>query len=590
MFSGTIFRLRPRVELMEERTLLSTFLVNNTGDSGAGSLRQSILESNAATGATNTIDFNISGSGVQTIMPLSSLPAITNPVLIDGESQPGYSGLPLIEINGSQAGGGDGLDITAPHVTVRGLDVNSFSQGAGLHITGTDATGDWIYGNLLGTDPSGTQPEPNNVGVEIDGGAANNLIGTNGDGTNDAAEQNVISGNQFVGVWINGQGTKSNAVAGNLIGTSVTGDIAMDNGTSPASYPPANPGSTETLIGGGVVIEGGASSNRIGTDGQGVDDAGERNVIAGSDNDGIDIVGTGTDANLVAGNYIGTDLTGTIPLGVSTYDVHLAFGASGNYIGVNPDGGAMMSDEGNVISAAGNDGVMVDIGADNNVIAGNRVGTDATGEVALGNDIVGIWVFSNSGNTIGGTGAGAANVISGNGASDLSYETNSGIELQSASGTLIEGNLIGTDATGTKALGNLGDGVDIEGYSPSIDNTVGGTSAIAGNLITDNGGPGVAVTGNAAVGNQITSNRIFGNAGQAIDLGDDGVTENGTAPRQGPNNLQNFPLIVTTLGGQNEGWLGGSQPDTTYRIDIFASAGYGPGGAGRLKIIWGRWS
>ena len=78
-FSGTIFRLRPRLEVMEDRTLLSTFLVSNTGDSGPGSLRQAILDSNNAAGATNAIDFDISSSGVQTIVPLSSLPAITNP-------------------------------------------------------------------------------------------------------------------------------------------------------------------------------------------------------------------------------------------------------------------------------------------------------------------------------------------------------------------------------------------------------------------------------------------------------------------------------------------------------------------------------
>ena len=77
-------RFRPRLEWMEDRTLLSTFLVSNTGDSGPGSLRQAILDSNAATGATNTIDFDIPGTGVQTIAPLSPLPAITNPVLIDG--------------------------------------------------------------------------------------------------------------------------------------------------------------------------------------------------------------------------------------------------------------------------------------------------------------------------------------------------------------------------------------------------------------------------------------------------------------------------------------------------------------------------
>src|SRR5262249_44278081 len=87
LFSRTLFRLRPRVEGMEDRTLLSTFLVSNMSDSGPGSLRQAILDSNAATGTTNAIDFRIAGHGVQTIFPLSPLPAITKPVLIDGGSQ-----------------------------------------------------------------------------------------------------------------------------------------------------------------------------------------------------------------------------------------------------------------------------------------------------------------------------------------------------------------------------------------------------------------------------------------------------------------------------------------------------------------------
>ena len=197
------------VARLEDRTLLSTFVVSNTNDGGPGSLRQAILDSNSATGQTNTIDFDIPGSGVQTIAPLSALPAITQSVLIDGFSQPGYAGTPLIELSGSQAGGGDGLTITGPDVTVRGLDINGFSQGAGIHITGTGATGDWIYGNFLGTDPTGTQALPNNEGVEIDAGATSNLVGTNGDGVNDASERNLLSGNLFAGVWITGQGTRA---------------------------------------------------------------------------------------------------------------------------------------------------------------------------------------------------------------------------------------------------------------------------------------------------------------------------------------------------------------------------------------------
>ncbi len=148
--------------------------------------------------------------------------------------------------------------------------------------------------------------------------------------------------------------------------------------------------------------------------------------------------------------------------------------------------------------------------------------------------------------------------------------------------------MIGTDATGTRSLGNAQEGVELDVFAgSSTDNTIGGLSANAGNLITDNGGAGVAVGGDSSVGNQITANRIFANTGQAIDLGDDGVTDNSATPRQGPNNFQNFPIIVTTASGQIEGGLDGSTPDTTFRIDLFASAAYGPDGAGEAEDYLG---
>ena len=92
---------------------------------------------------------------------------------------------------------------------------------------------------------------------------------------------------------------------------------------------------------------------------------------------------------------------------------------------------------------------------------------------------------------------------------------------------------------------------------------------------------------NTCIGNQITANRIFGNTGQAIDLGSDGVTYNSSSPRQGPNNLQNFPIIVTTADGQLEGWLGGSLPDATFRVDLFASAAYSSDGSGEAEDYLG---
>ncbi len=294
------FPFRPGFDLMEDRTLLSSFVVSNTGDSGAGSLRQAIIDSNYAVGATNTIGFDISGTGVGTIVPLSPLPAISNPVLIDGTSQPGYIGMPLIDLSGSQDGSGDGLKITGPDVIVRGLDINGFSQGAGIHITGTVATGDWLYGNFLGTDPTGTHAEPNAYGVELDSGATNNLIGTNGDAVNDTVERNVISGNDNDGILITDSGTNSNVVAGNLIGTDVTGVAALGNAAN------------------GIEINTGALNTIGGTT------AAARNVISGNGDYGISMSGvaeydfqTGSDGaagNFVSGNKIGTDITGTAPL------------------------------------------------------------------------------------------------------------------------------------------------------------------------------------------------------------------------------------------------------------------------------------
>src|SRR5438270_368197 len=116
---------RLRLEPLEDRCLPSTFTVLNTADSGAGSLRQAILDANAAAGA-DVINFNV-GGGVQTISPTSLLPQITGSVTIDGTTQPGFAGSPLIELNGAGAGAFAGLWITAGNCTVRGLVINRFN-------------------------------------------------------------------------------------------------------------------------------------------------------------------------------------------------------------------------------------------------------------------------------------------------------------------------------------------------------------------------------------------------------------------------------------------------------------------------------
>src|SRR5262249_35713788 len=156
----------------------------------------------------------IPGPGVQTIAPTSPLPAIRRGVLIDGFSQPGYGGTPLIALVGGHDGTTDGLTITGSGVTVRGLDINGFAQGAGIRITGKAATANWVYADFLGTDPTGTQAAANKDGVEIDAGATGNIIGTNGDGVDDAGERDLLGGDTYAGVWITGSGTSKNVVAG----------------------------------------------------------------------------------------------------------------------------------------------------------------------------------------------------------------------------------------------------------------------------------------------------------------------------------------------------------------------------------------
>ena len=150
----------------------ATFTVTNTDDAGAGSLRQAILDANANPG-TDTIDFNIPGAGVHTISPATQLPSISDPVVIDGYSQPGaspntdpngFDGTLLIELSGAGAGPNvNGLDISAGGSTVRGLVINRFRGlgGSGNAIFPSTAGGNHIEGNFLGTDAGGTLAQGN---------------------------------------------------------------------------------------------------------------------------------------------------------------------------------------------------------------------------------------------------------------------------------------------------------------------------------------------------------------------------------------------------------------------------------------------
>ena len=174
--------------------------MSSTNDSGSGSLRQAILDAQSSS-SSDTITFAISGSGLHTIALASELPAISEGVRIDGWSQPGFAGTPLIELHGNTAIA-QGLKIAGPDVEVRGLAIDGFSSGAGIAIVGPSAAHNWIYGNVLGGDASGRFALRNANGVVIRTGAHDNIIGTDGDGQNDSREANLITANAGAGVLV----------------------------------------------------------------------------------------------------------------------------------------------------------------------------------------------------------------------------------------------------------------------------------------------------------------------------------------------------------------------------------------------------
>ena len=295
----------------------STLTVTNVSDSGPGSLRLAMLRANDG-GPRDTIVFNIPGAGVHTIRPPAlALPGLGQPVVIDGTTQPGYSGTPLIEIDGTTAGTVNGLGLFGGNSIIRGLALNRFPQ-AGIFV---GSAGNTIEGNFIGTDPTGTLARPNGGdGIVIRG--ANNTIGGTTAGT-----RNLISGNNNGGINISTSAATGNLVVGNFIGTNAAGTAAIGNGH-------------------GVNIVGGASNTTVGGTASGA-----RNILSGNSAYGVRIADAGTSGNRVLGNFVGTNATGTaaIPNGLS--GVFIISGASGNTVG------GTQPAEGNVISGNSSFGV-----------------------------------------------------------------------------------------------------------------------------------------------------------------------------------------------------------------------------------------
>jgi hypothetical protein len=390
-------------------------------------------------------------------------------------------------------------------------------------------------------------------------------------------------------VRLSGPGSTGNLLLDDYVGTDAGGTLPLGNGS-------------------GVVLDGGAWGNTVGTPA-----AQGGNLVSANLGAGITVGGPGTSGNLVQGNYVGTDVYSSVALGNGGAGVLLT--AAGNTLGGTGYGA------GNVISGNAGPGVLLrGPGATANLLANNRVGTDVGGAFALGNAVGVLLGDGASGNTVGLPVAQGGNLVSGN--------VGAGVTLDGAatSGNLVQGNYVGTDLYGAAPLGNGGPGIYLSGASG---NTVGGAAPLAGNLVSGNLGHGVLLDGGASadlvagnvVGTDLGLALVLGNGGDGVVLvassgnlvagnviaynGADGVLVDGGAGdgvlgnaiyghpglgielANGGNHGQPFPTLAAAGTDGSRVTIRGTltaAPGTAYTLEFFANAlpnasGFGEGEA-----------
>ena len=513
-------------------------LYYNKGADGKISLREAMLAANNTvngSGGPDRIYFNLP-DGYHTITVTSQLPSINSAVIIDASTDSHHAGAPVVELKGIANTSGFVIPAGSEGSSIRGFVINNFGNN-GILLSGNNNT---ITNCYIGTDVTGTVAVGNTYStwteaIRIEGN--NNIVG----GTT-AADRNVISGNFHAGIWIPGD---NNLVQGNYVGVDASGNNALANrGTG------------------------------VGTQSSGDYNTFSNNVISCNAyyaNDwqfyGIEIDGSHT---TISDNIVGLSAAGN-RITWTTYDNYTINGNVHDGIGVRSSYNTIT---GNVVSGNARHGInLLNSNTNYNTIQGNYIGISPDGSTAIGNGEQGI-IVNGSYNTIGGTTVEARNIISGN--------WNSGVWLEGDSNYL-QGNFIGTDITGTMALGNQWDGITIFGSN----NLIGGTVSGAGNLIANNSHYGVVVYNNENVGNNISCNSIYNHGWMGLHLGSgSGSTPNDLGDGDtGSNNLQNYPVLfaATTNGAQVQiaGNLN-STTNTAFRIEFFAnpspnSLGYGEG-------------
>jgi len=601
--------------------------VVNTNDSGQGSLRQAMTNANTlgndgnlaqsgrtaavenlvfmlpngSTGAGGSLSLtgglraglNAFTAGIATIAPGSALPPISTSMVIDARAQPGWAGTPILELDGSGAGAGiDGFVVSAStttsSTTLAGWVINRFT-GHGVSISG--GNGVKVVGNHVGTNAAGTAAAAN-AGSGIYASSGTHTVG----GTT-AADRNLLSGNAGSGVQFSGAG---GSVMGNYIGVNAAGTAAVANSFG-VYFDDATGGTIGgTTAGAGNLISGNINHGVFAKSGSPTTTVGNTIGLNAAGSAAIPN-GTGVQFQFHSGGVVGGTtaaarnvISGNTGAGVNIVS-HGGHTISGNYIGTDPAGtaafpngggglviagpggntlGGTTAGAGNVIS--GNTGTGVRLTSPDNSVAGNLIGLNAAGTAALANSTDGVSVGA-ANNTVGGTTSGARNVISGNGAA--------GIKVTAGSAT-IQGNHIGVAGDGSAAAGNAINGIHVSGTSATT--TIGGSAAGAGNIIANNTGKGVVfASGTPAL--TISSNAIYANTSIGIDLGDNGVSVNDGAKTTGqPNQAMDSPVITAARARGNQltvaGYVGTAAGQSLFagsRVEVFVSdvdaSGFGEG-------------
>ncbi|MFD0799218.1 beta strand repeat-containing protein, partial [Maribacter chungangensis] len=534
---------------------------------------------------------SISGSGSNTIGGLiSGMGNVISNNTLSGISLSGVTTNTIIQgniiglnVSGNTAAGNgvSGIRIAGQNNTVGGGIANarniiSANGQTGIFLAYQSASNNTVQGNYIGTDISGNSTMGNTRSGILINASANNLIGGN-----TALQRNVIGGNGENGVYIEGTDALNNVVIGNYIGIGVNGTTNLGNGTNGIYL---RGGAQGTQIGGSSAAERNIisnngqngmyinavgpiqiSSNFIGTDATGNGNAGnnyhgiqvfessgieigtahnELLVISGNGIDGIRF--SNASNNIVQRCYLGTNANATAAIPNQGYGIQFVGTSSANRIGTDSDGNNDSSER-NIISGNGA-GIRFHTGIGvNNIVAGNYIGTDITGNVALANSTHGIVLGDISGNRIGTNGDGVndeneGNVISGNG--------DTGIRISSSNNNSISGNKFGIGADGSSSIPNGDEAIYVAGSS--ADNSIGynGTSVVSdanivGNQFKDTNRTAVVI-GDSGLRNRISRNSFSNSAGLGIDLNNDLVSSNDNGDGDtGPNTILNFPVIET---------------------------------------------